>query len=840
MEGLRVPKEDDSQTHSRGSDSKNTILNIMRKSSSCGNPENSDPEAFYDDAPSDHIRQISGAGLDYRSWNGAVLQGPSGALFGLRVGFIEDGKLITGPAFYDKVARVGDYAPGGNYACLTTERIKLEWRKDGAELYGMVSAKSAVQIVVELYAAHDYSGNVIPAGDYIPFRNQATFHLLGKRKGGGSSPIPEIAAGDTFVTGGHARVTGRRLEPGKDSKKMDYFGIEFACEPLNSYSGDPAGIADCFTLIRDGIAKTGPADKMNAGFWVDQQKITYFYFMAEPGKHIAFKAATAAFPFSAADQIIDRDISAAIQEARVRFNHTKIDGAGALAGWTRPMLNEISWMKMLHPFENKIVIPAGRPWMLDGRYNCWGWDENFNAMIAAVEDPDTAENCLLWALGCERIGPLAAWSVYCRQPNIDLLKKVYPAYKMIYPPANSDLVTGQPGWKSGPCRNGNVGKGMDDTPMRERSRNLGLMFSLDMSCMKAWSIEILWKMAAELCLHEDAAQYRKDLGEIREKINETFWMDGEGMYRNRYTSGEWSVTESPTSFYPWLAGCPSQKQSEEMLRNVKNPTKFWGPHVLPTLSRQDPEYGKPSFELHNGQTFPPYSYWRGAIWPPTNFLVYEGLKRYQLDDAAAELALKSVSLWGRNWDANGWACENYDPETGERTMMSHTHQSWAMLLPLMGVKELIDIEWWNHPAALRFGSLAEGNHEVRRVPMNRHLMDFKQGNGRLELKIDQNPILRIDGGKPVIRNFALHEKGLQFQMRSSEQTTVLLFSGSAREQRLTVPAGKHQITSNEPEQTDRVQSHSRTICNALPGSQHCLPRIDTAIPGKAIVTKAFV
>jgi hypothetical protein len=72
-----------------------------------------------------------GIGLDYRSWNGAILKGPKGGLFGVRVGFVENGKLVTGSEFYEQVERSGEYDPQGKYASLTTRDLKLEWRVEG-------------------------------------------------------------------------------------------------------------------------------------------------------------------------------------------------------------------------------------------------------------------------------------------------------------------------------------------------------------------------------------------------------------------------------------------------------------------------------------------------------------------------------------------------------------------------------------------------------------------------------------------------------------------------------------------------------------------------------------
>jgi hypothetical protein len=735
-----------------------------------------------------------GIGLDYRSWNGAILRGPAGAIFGVRAGFIRNNRLITGSEFYEQVERAGDYDRNGNYAAISCADLKLEWRIIGADLYGMVTSKTAAPIVLECYPSQDYSGAVIPPNAYIPFRNPATFQLLNSRQIQGVSPLQKISAGQTLVTGGHARVTGRKLEVDIESPLRDYFGLQIAATAANSYSGEPENNPDSFSCPRDGLSKTGPADKDEGGFWVTQNQITYFLFKPQPGQRICFKASTDSKPIFPNEQFLTADIASIIGEGERLFDQQKVCGSGSLAGWTRPMLNEISWMKMFHPFEQKIVIPAGRAWMMDGRYNCWGWDENFNAMIICLEDPSVAENTLGWALGCERIGPLGVWSVYCRNPNLELLNKLYPAYRKLYPPGNPDLVQGQPNWEKGPCHNGNVGKGMDDTPMREHSRHLGPMYSLDMSCMKAWSLEILSRMAAELGLSQDEELYRQDLAEIRARINQSFWLESEGIYRNRYLSGEWAITESPTSFYPWLAGCPSAEQSERLLKKLMDPKKFWGPYLLPTLSRQDPEYGKPSFETHNGKSFPPFSYWRGAIWPPPNFLVYEGLKRYQLDRVASELAQKSVSLWGKSWDEKGWACENYNPETGERTPMSHSHQSWAMLLPLIGIKELLDVEWWTLSKTLRLGTLQPGAHELTNLPIRGHRYSLRQRDDQLELWIDQKPVLKLDGESAILRNFHWNSRELSFEFNATRKVVIKIYTASGNETSLGFEPGNHRVS----------------------------------------------
>jgi glycogen debranching enzyme len=106
-----------------------------------------------------------------------------------------------------------------------------------------------------------------------------------------------------------------------------------------------------------------------------------------------------------------------------------------------------------------------------------------------------------------------------------------------------------------------------------------------------------------------------------------------------------------------------------------NPDEFWGEWIMPTTPRNDPAY-------HD------HDYWRGRIWAPMNFLVYLGLRNYDLPDARKDLAEKSLNLLMKNWDSKRFINENYSPDTGVgEDPKSNNFYHWGALL---GVIYLID------------------------------------------------------------------------------------------------------------------------------------------------------
>ncbi len=724
-------------------------------------------------------------GLDYSSWNGAMLTGPRGSLWGVRVGYVEAGRLVTGMAFTEAVTVIGPYADDASYAQITAGPLKITWAAGGdGSIAGQAQAlRDGLVVVLEAYPAHDYwlLGLPLPSDGgppYVPFVNPCHFRVARPGLIIGLSPGIEVDPGVSRITGGHSIPRGRweRLRPADEGQ--DAFWLGSAQTPARTQLSPTC---DGFDKPdgRSGLMVFGPLAR---------------------GETICFQAAAGTAPLTPPPAIDAARIAATIAAA-AKGNRRGLSGDGPLGEGAGPMLDAMFWIRTWHPFERKVFLPPGRsPWMYDGRYNVWGWDENFNAIVAALVDAGLARDNLLLAAGDERIGPFAAWRVFRRNGDRTLLEATYPVYRKLYPPQDAKLVQGTMPNKF------NVGKGMDDTPMREHLRNMGDMYSLDMSSFKAVSLEIMGKMAAVLGNPQDARQYEQDYRDIIAAINQTFWHDADGMYRNRYVSGDWALCESPTSFYPLLAGAPSAQQAQRLVLHLLDERTFWGQYVIPSLSKADPEYGLPTQFPHDGKTiFPPFCYWRGAIWPASNYLVYEGLKRYQLDAAAAELAAKSAAMWLENWRDGNQTCENYHPQTGRRTAYASRAQSWSMLLPLMGVEEMIDIEPWDQGHGLRFGTLAKQPSRLTNICLQGHAYDVASGGGLTRLTRDGQVVFEARGGNVVVRQFVItQDSQCSFEVVADAEVK-LLVNPLGRPQPLerVLPAGKHRVTTDSQAQMSR-------------------------------------
>jgi hypothetical protein len=187
----------------------------------------------------------------------------------------------------------------------------------------------------------------------------------------------------------------------------------------------------------------------------------------------------------------------------------------------------------------------------------------------------------------------------------------------------------------------------------------------------------LSEIAVILGRKTEAEELKKRSAQYADKLQE-LWDEKTGIFRDKdLVSGTFTPHLAPTHFYPLIANAATQEQAERMIReHFMNPDEFFGEWMMPSIARNDPGY------LDN-------SYWRGRIWAPMNFLVYMGLRNYDLPDARSLLAGKSLNLILKEWNGKSRVHENYNAETGigDDVRNSDSFYSWGGLLALIPLME---------------------------------------------------------------------------------------------------------------------------------------------------------
>jgi len=179
---------------------------------------------------------------------------------------------------------------------------------------------------------------------------------------------------------------------------------------------------------------------------------------------------------------------------------------------------------------------------------------------------------------------------------------------------------------------------------------------------------------------------------------------------------------SPTCFYPLIVGSPDRTRVKRMKDLLQDPNKFWGEFILPSVPRDDP-------------AFPELHYWRGKIWPSSNYLAYLGLKRTLSPEQRLEFSRKNVRMFMNNWVADGGCYENYTPD-GKGS--SDPHYSWGALLCLIGLEEIFDIE---PDGRVRLNGVLEENIELQNIPHGGRIYSVEVGNRRATVRHEGEVIL---------------------------------------------------------------------------------------------------
>ncbi|MBB5716465.1 MGH1-like glycoside hydrolase domain-containing protein [Sphingomonas aerophila] len=408
------------------------------------------------------------------------------------------------------------------------------------------------------------------------------------------------------------------------------------------------------------------------------------------------------------------EITAIVDRARAGFA-ARATAAGT-AGEVRAAIETVlGWDSIYDPVGGRVLSPVSRIWNQNwGGYVVFDWDTFFAATMASLGSRDLAYANALevlneatpagfvpnfarsggwksWDRSEPPVGAVTILGLYRRFHDRWLLVDSYdrlmrwnrwwPANRSVgdYLVWGSDAGQGpiNPDDLSvGTLQGAKYESGLDNSPMYDGAGFDGRLMQLaDVGLLSLYiaDCDALANIAVELGRPQDAPELRARAARFRRGLA-TLWDPASHIYRNKdLRTGRLSEHLSPTNFYPLLARAPSPLAADQMIReHLLNPAEFWGDRVVPAIARSDP-------------AFKDQDYWRGRIWGPMNYLLWQGLGAYDTAlarSARRQLGERSLALFMEEWRAKGHVHENYSavlPDSDTVTTSDRFYH-WGALL----------------------------------------------------------------------------------------------------------------------------------------------------------------
>ena len=177
----------------------------------------------------------------------------------------------------------------------------------------------------------------------------------------------------------------------------------------------------------------------------------------------------------------------------------------------------------------------------------------------------------------------------------------------------------------------------------------GTIEGVDQTCFLAMSERAMIEMCQQTGRIEMMKKYERNLAKRTEAIRKKMW-DPETKFfysLDRDTDKPIRV-RTLQGFLPLTAGMASAEQARELVGQLTDPALFWSKYPVTTSAMNEP-------------TFRPDGFWRGDVWPPTNYLIALGLVRYGHYDIARQMTDKMLELVRKH---DGHAHERYNGVEG--------------------------------------------------------------------------------------------------------------------------------------------------------------------------------
>jgi hypothetical protein len=255
-------------------------------------------------------------------------------------------------------------------------------------------------------------------------------------------------------------------------------------------------------------------------------------------------------------------------------------------------------------------------------------------------DPSsTGPNVLAWA----------EWQIYTHTGDRERLAHVFPVLL-----AYTQWMRINRTWLDGTYWSSGWGCGMDNLPRVEKGYDPafshGRMRWIDATLQAILAAEMLCRMAGVLGRDTHLNGLRGEAVRLRALVNEQMWDESPAFYCDQYADGRCSPVRHIGAYWALLAGVVPSDRLERFIAHLDDPAEFNRPHRVPSLSHAHAAYD------------PTGGYWRGGVWPPTNYMVMKGLRACGYGSLAHLIARNHVEQTARVFEDTGTLWENYAPE----------------------------------------------------------------------------------------------------------------------------------------------------------------------------------
>ncbi|MBI1765662.1 MAG: hypothetical protein HYR56_30025 [Acidobacteria bacterium] len=736
--------------------------------------------------------------------------------FGVRLLVYRQGAAVEDAPPLERIALFGPQASEGRYGRLHWELpferklATLQWTRTGPRtVLGRFTAQAPVRVALETYQPFPR----LSEGGRVNFRVQDVRTILGEQVGKlNAKPLRMLLRAEREASGAAAYNDAAALRDtlSKEGRALPIqtegnaaFGVQrFGALSFELKEQEPLGFVivlgeDVAALEREAAqALHEPAAKT-----LEQAEIRY----------------GAARPRSTgwlADAL--EALSRAVNWNRLFVPELRSEFASAWrADAPQPKQVSMHWDAFMRALTAALIDPPQAQATVRAMLDRLGSDGRLSPASFPVNSQLNAEATVSSGRSMPPVGALSAWKIYLATQDVTFLTAVYPRLKRWHEWWRADRGDGQP-WRDG---NGDgllewgydaeleVGEsgaqqmpavlkqqyaaaesGWDDSPQwqpddrstavtpklaapffNEKSHTLE-MTPVGLNALYALDTELLFLMARELGLKDDTAKWEVEYARLKQLFDLRLWSDDAKLYLNRRWNGQFAQHATPESLFALAAGIPSRERAAQLVEALRDPQRFGGEPLLPTLARADAAFSQAGR-------------WRGRVSALTHYLVYLGLKRYGFYAEASELARQSTQLMREAWWRDAKTRDSFESAAPENanviSPVSPPPATWfGGLFWLPGLEELLTLDPW---AGLTIGNEAvSAEARLSNLSVGGDLYDVALAPDRLAIQRNGQADLELDAPARLY-NYRSTERLLNFYSEARKPLEVRVPPSADRE-----------------------------------------------------------